>query len=481
LSGAQIREAVVLADGRGDKDGDRAAALADVAGLPVIKRTLLTLARAGIKTVHVVVGAEAQRLRSAVEGDPAYARAGLTIGFVDNPEPEKGSGVALLRARPYVAGPFVLSTVDRVYDEALARAAAAADTSAADVWLCVDRRMTAVVDAAQAAPVRLADGRVAEVGPAGGAPLAGADAVACGLVAASPALFDALANGGSAALDDGVRALAAQGRAGAIEVGKAFWGSTVTPAARKQCQRELFRRLTKPVDGLVSRKINRRISLAITGLFIDTKMTPNQMTIIANVIGAFGVYFTFQGTWGTLALGAFLVQMQSVLDGCDGEIARLKFMSSRFGEWLDNVLDDTVNVLYGLGLGVASTKLLGSPVYTWLGVIGITCFSFYNAGLYTQLALVHHTGNPFAFKWWYQTGPGDLGEMLARPGLGNRILGFVRDLSRRDLFLFAFMILAFLRLPQVATIWYTAIAVGYAAQMLVHLAAGGLRVHARKT
>ena len=148
-----------------------------------------------------------------------------------------------------------------------------------------------------------------------------------------------------------MRALVAEGRARALDVGKAFWNGAATAAARKQAQRGLFSRMRKPVDGLVSRTINRRISLAITGLFIDTSMTPNQMTIVANIIGAFGVYFTWQGTWGTLALGAFLVQMQSVLDGCDGEIARLKFQSSRMGEWLDNVLDDTVNVLYGLALG----------------------------------------------------------------------------------------------------------------------------------
>ena len=451
-------------------------ALVNVAGLPSVKRTLLTLARAGIKTVHVVVGYEAQRVRSAVEGDPAYTRAGLTIAFIDNPDFEKGSGVAVLKAKPHVSGPFLLSTVDRVYDDAVARAAAAADTSAADLWLCVDRAMPAVVDT-DTPDVRLADGRIAEVGK----PLAGADAVSCGIYAATPKLFDTLASGPeNATLDDGVRTLVVAGRAGALDVGKAFWSGAATAAARKQAQRGLFSRMRKPVDGLVSRTINRRISLAITGLFIDTSMTPNQMTIVANIIGAFGVYYTWQGTWGTLALGAFLVQMQSVLDGCDGEIARLKFQSSRMGEWLDNVLDDTVNVLYGLALGVASSKLLGSPVYTWLGIISVVCFTIYNAGLYTQLALVHHTGNPFAFKWWYQTGPGDLGELLARPGLGNRILGFVRDLSRRDLFLFAFMILAFVRLPQVAVIWYTALAVGYAAQMIVHLASGGLRVHARK-
>jgi choline kinase/phosphatidylglycerophosphate synthase len=474
LSSAQIREAVVLADGRGDRDGDRGAALASVAGLPSLKRTLLTLARAGIKTAHVVLGFEAQRVRDAVLGDPAYARAGLTIGFIENPDFDKGSGVALLAARPHVSGPFLLSTVDRVYDDALARAAAAVDTSVADLWLCVARGATTVVDA-ETPDVRLADGRIAEIGK----PLAGTEVIACGIYAASPKLFDTLGQG-NLTLEDGVRTLVAEGRARAIEIGKAFWACAATPAARKQAQRGLFSRMRKPVDGLVSRTINRRISLAITGLFIDTKLTPNQMTIVANIIGAFGVYFTWQGTWGTLALGAFLVQMQSVLDGCDGEIARLKFQSSRMGEWLDNVLDDTVNVLYGLALGVASSKLLGSPVYTWLGIVSVVCFTIYNAGLYTQLALVHHTGNPFAFKWWYQTGPGDLGELLARPGLGNRILGFVRDLSRRDLFLFAFMILAFLRLPQIATIWYTALAVGYAAQMVVHLASGGLRVHAPK-
>jgi phosphatidylglycerophosphate synthase len=265
------------------------------------------------------------------------------------------------------------------------------------------------------------------------------------------------------------------------DVGAAFWQDVDTPGARERAERELIRRLRKPVDGIVSRTINRRVSLAITSRLIHTNVTPNQMTVVANVIGALGVFFVWQGSWAALALGAFLVQMQSILDGCDGEIARLKFAGSKMGEWLDNVLDDGVNVAYGLALGVASTKLLGSPVYTWLGIVGAVAFTIYNAGVYAQLALVHRTGNPFAFKWWYQTGAGDLGEMLARPGVGNRIGEILRGLSRRDLFLFAFMLLAFLRLPQLATIWYTAIAVGYAAQMIAHLAAGGLRVHARKS
>jgi choline kinase/phosphatidylglycerophosphate synthase len=479
-----MREAVILAAGRGgrirEQEDDLPKPLHQVAGLPLIKRTILTLARAGIQKVHVIIGFMGEQIKRAVEADPAYARLGVAINFIDNPDYDKANGVSLLKAKPHVSGPFLLSMSDHVYEDSIARAAANADMTAADLWLCVDRRIAEVYDIDDATKVRTQDGRIVEIGKE----LADYDAIDCGVFAISPKLFDTLEEvlgaKGDTSLSDGVRALAAGGRARVVDIGEAFWQDVDTPGARERADRELIRRLRKPVDGLVSRTINRRVSLAITARLIGTRITPNQMTVVANAIGALGVYFVWCGSWGTLALGAFLVQMQSILDGCDGEIARLKFSGSRMGEWLDNVLDDAVNVAYGLALGVASTKLLGNPVYTWLGVVGAVAFTIYNLGVYTQLALVHRTGNPFAFKWWYQTGTGDLGAMLARPGLGNRIGQILRGLSRRDLFLFAFMLLAFARLPQLATLWYTAIALGYAAQMVVHLAAGGLRAHAPK-
>jgi CDP-L-myo-inositol myo-inositolphosphotransferase len=479
-----MREAVILAAGRGGRIREQAddlpKPLHQVAGVPLIKRTILTLARAGIQKVHVIIGFMGDVIRSAVEGDPAYARAGVTINFIDNPDYDKANGVSLLKAKPHVSGPFLLTMSDHVYEDAIARAAVNADMNDADLWLCVDRNISDVYDIDDATKVRTEDGRIVQIGKE----LDAYDAIDCGVFAISPKLFDTLEEvlqaKGDTSLSDGVRTLAAGGRARVVDVGAAFWQDVDTPGARERAERELIRRLRKPVDGLVSRTINRRVSLAITSRLIRTNVTPNQMTVVANAIGALGVYFVWRGSWAALALGAFLVQMQSILDGCDGEIARLKFAGSKMGEWLDNVLDDAVNVAYGLALGVASTKLLGSPVWTWMGIIGAIAFTIYNVGVYAQLALVHRTGNPFAFKWWYQTGPGDLGEMLARPGLGNRVGEFLRGLSRRDLFLFAFMLLCFFRLPHLATIWYTAIAIGYAAQMIVHLAAGGLRVHARK-
>src|SRR5262249_24879401 len=154
----------------------------------------------------------------------------------------------------------------------------------------------------------------------------------------------------------------------------------------------------KSVDGPVSRYVNRPISLSVTRLLINTPITPNQMTIVATLIGVAGIAAVWSSTWTGVALGAILVNLQSILDGCDGEIARLKFQTSPFGAWLDTVLDDLVNTAYGLALGVAAANLLGEPLWRWLGISAAVAFSVYYAVVYTQLALVHKTGDPFAFR-----------------------------------------------------------------------------------
>src|SRR5262249_21910789 len=194
-----------------------------------------------------------------------------------------------------------------------------------------------------------------------------------------------------------------------------------TPSERRAAERKLFQSLRKPVDGPVSRWINRSLSLSVTRLLLDTDVTPNQMTIVATVFGVAGVAAVLSSTWTGVAVGAVLVQLQSVLDGCDGEIARLKFQTSTFGAWLDNVLDDLVNASFGLALGIAAAALLGQPIWRWLGIFAAGAFAVYYAVVYAQLALVHHTGNPFAFRWWFQTsrglarGPARAGPPRPRP------------------------------------------------------------------
>jgi phosphatidylglycerophosphate synthase len=248
-----------------------------------------------------------------------------------------------------------------------------------------------------------------------------------------------------------------------------------TPAERKEAERLLLQSLRKSVDGPVSRWLNRPLSLAVTRLLLDTNVTPNQMTVVATLIGVCGVAAVLSSTWTGVAVGAILVQLQSILDGCDGEIARLKFQASPFGAWLDNVLDDIVNAAFGLALGIATAHLLGDPLWRWLGVFSAAAFAIYYAVVYAQLAFVHKTGDPFAFRWWFQTSA-DLGAELATARGGRARLGSaLRALARRDVFLLAFMILALVRLPQVAVVWYAVLGAAYLALSLLHLAKGGLK------
>jgi hypothetical protein len=119
-----------------------------------------------------------------------------------------------------------------------------------------------------------------------------------------------------------------------------FIVTTETASARDQAERLLLKTLFKPTDGIVSRKLNRHISLQVTRALLKWPVTPNQMTVVAALFGlAAIVVVAIRGPSGLIP-GALLLLVQSILDGCDGEISRLKYLRSRLGEWLDQLFDD---------------------------------------------------------------------------------------------------------------------------------------------
>jgi len=71
------------------------------------------------------------------------------------------------------------------------------------------------------------------------------------------------------------------------------------------------------------------------------------MTFVLAVIAS-GLFMTGQYLW--LIMGGIIAQFASVLDGCDGEIARLKFLKSSYGGWLDAVLDRYADAMLLFGL-----------------------------------------------------------------------------------------------------------------------------------
>ena len=106
----------------------------------------------------------------------------------------------------------------------------------------------------------------------------------------------------------------------------------------------LLRGLIKDSEGFMSRHVERRISLALTRRLVWTSVTPNATTLVSLAIGLAAAPFFLSSAPGWQLTGALLFLLHSILDGCDGEIARLKFLESHGGAALDFWGDNSVHV-----------------------------------------------------------------------------------------------------------------------------------------
>ena len=136
----------------------------------------------------------------------------------------------------------------------------------------------------------------------------------------------------------------------------------------------------KDTDNKLAR-FNRRISLPISIALIRTPLTANQLSVVLVAIGFYSAWLFSLGHYWTGVLGAFLSLAASVLDGCDGEIARLKYQESALGCWIETFGDYSWYVAIFVGLTVGATRLTGWSVFHWLGAAAM-------AGLILSFALL---------------------------------------------------------------------------------------------
>jgi phosphatidylglycerophosphate synthase len=136
-------------------------------------------------------------------------------------------------------------------------------------------------------------------------------------------------------------------------------------------ERRLLRGLVKDTDGFMARHFDRHISLQITRRLAPTDVTPTQVTMTSMAIGVCGAPFFLSAHWSWQTVGALLFLLHSIVDGCDGELARLRFQESRYGGILDFWGDNVVHVaVFGcLAVGWALSSAATWPL--WLGAAAI--------------------------------------------------------------------------------------------------------------
>jgi phosphatidylglycerophosphate synthase len=140
----------------------------------------------------------------------------------------------------------------------------------------------------------------------------------------------------------------------------------------KAAEAWLLQSLIKDTEGFMSRHVERRISLAITRRLVATSITPNAMTLVSLAVGLLGAPFFLSADPLLQVTGSLLFLTHSILDGCDGELARLKFLESPGGARLDFWGDNLVHVAVFASMAIGWSMATDATWPLLLGALAVT-------------------------------------------------------------------------------------------------------------
>ncbi len=376
------REGWILA-GTVDGRAARPALLDDVGGLPYLTRLVLDLALAGTTRIYLLWElARPLPDLSVVFADPRIAGR-VSLEIASRPPPgNDGDGIVIVRA-------------DRIMHREMPRATAEAWTSGA--------------------------ARIAKV--AGDAH----DAVYAADRAAARELAEAASQPGGIA---GV--LARHEIALAPPPYLAFTTAAPDRRSLRRAERQLVWSLRKSADGLASKWVNRRISLPISWMLARTPIHPNHITLTALALALVGGLVISRGGYTAGLVGMLLVNFGSIIDGVDGELARLRFQFSRLGQWLDTVADDVANLAYAGGV-MANLHAAGVSWALPVGLAASAAFLSTQITQYLLIRFVYGSGDLAAIPWAFQSS-----QVLS----GRGLRAFLPKLFKRDFVVTAMVVLA---------------------------------------
>ncbi|MBN2289552.1 MAG: NTP transferase domain-containing protein [Candidatus Glassbacteria bacterium] len=357
-------KALIIAAGKGSRFNGLSSkehkALLEVCGRTVVERILDALPQ--VDELVVVTGYRAERLERDLQD--LLARR-VRLSFVRIRDWDRGNGLSVLAARQALEAEerFLLLMSDHLVEPALIRRLCLDPPGPGECLLAVDRDVEGVFDLEDATKVLLGDERRIE---AIGKDLTEYNALDTGVFYCTPVLFDALeeaAAAGGESLSHGIRVLCGRRAMGYRDVSGCLWQDIDSPECVAEAEKRLWNRVQKPRDGVVSRLFNRKVSGWITRRICRLPVKPDQVTVF-NVLLA-GLAAWLMAT-GHLLSGAVAAQLYSIVDGVDGELARLKNMGSWAGGWLDNICDRLCDWMLIIGAACAARFLGAGDTFFWV-------------------------------------------------------------------------------------------------------------------
>lgn len=342
---------LIIAAGRGGRLSSRGDSkpLIPLLGLSLIERVILTAKKHSLTDFYMVTGYNSEKVKQYL--DRFSQSRNINITHITNEEWEKGNGISALKAKKLLNENFILLMGDHVFDELILKKLKNERIADGEVMLAVDYNIKTnkLVDVNDVTKVLVEDNRILDIGKN----IKKYNAYDTGIFLCSPAIFSAIEeslHNNDSSLSGGIRVLASKGKAKVFDIKDDYWIDVDDEKTFKKAESKLLDTLKKTSDGPVSRYLNRPISTRITRHLLRTDITPNYVSFFPFILATLGAFFFFLGGYVNLVIGAILAQVSSVIDGCDGEIARLKFQITEFGGWFDAVLDRYADAFLLFGL-----------------------------------------------------------------------------------------------------------------------------------
>jgi CDP-L-myo-inositol myo-inositolphosphotransferase len=194
---------------------------------------------------------------------------------------------------------------------------------------------------------------------------------------------------------------------------------------------DLVKASGKPSDGIVSRHLNRPVSMRLSFALLHLHwMRPGHATTLTAICAVAMFAALVSGTTEGLLMGAVLFQLASIVDGVDGEIARVTQRGTHMGATLDTITDGFTNVGFIVGLTV-NLALRGEPAALEFGLVGAVSLALGCVTLAVKAARDGDAVNFDAVGNW----------LKRRSGSAQHILIAV---TKRDFFALASMVMIWL-------------------------------------
>ncbi len=239
-----------------------------------------------------------------------------------------------------------------------------------------------------------------------------------------------------------------------------------TAEDREGAHELLYRLMIKPQDNAISRYVFRPVARRLSKLLVHTPITPNMLTMTVAAMIAVTCVLTATADLRLVIIGAVIQASTGYIDCCDGEIARLKLMASRFGAWLDTIVDEASTVAYMAAIGWHCHLVWGHPgldVWNGLVLVGFVTYGWSIYCIYFNIIVGVGSANSQDYASKFEIV--EVGDAAVRivpvptkqvvnakplPPVIRQIVAFAPNMVRRDFIVWAVLVLAVLHLTQVS-------------------------------